>query len=71
MDALSRRCETGRFDLDTPAELAGLTHSRDQDRAIEALRFGAGMRAEGDNLFVASPQGIGKRRLPSMAYVQG
>ncbi len=60
VDALYRRCETERFDFDTTAELPELTHFLGQDRAIEALGFGAGMRAEGYNLFVLGPNGIGK-----------
>jgi lon-related putative ATP-dependent protease len=60
---LRRRCEPESFDFTTTAELEALTDIIGQARAVEAVRFGIGMRREGYNLFVLGPPGIGKHSL--------
>ena len=59
-ESLYRRCDLSTLDFRTTDELSDLERMVGQDRAIEALRFGAGMRAQGYNLFVLGPNGIGK-----------
>ncbi|HHH35975.1 MAG TPA: ATP-dependent protease [Gammaproteobacteria bacterium] len=57
---LYRRCDPGQLGFRTTAELEDLEQPVGQDRALEALRFGIGIRREGYNLFVLGPSGIGK-----------
>ncbi|MCK6627623.1 MAG: AAA family ATPase [Anaerolineae bacterium] len=60
---LRRRCDPESFGFETTAELEDLTEIIGQTRAVEAVRFGIGMRQEGYNLFVLGPPGIGKHSL--------
>ncbi len=62
-DRLIRRCDTGRFDFTTTAELDDLGEGIGQMRAIEAAHFGIGMRHAGYNLYVMGQPGSGKRTL--------
>lgn len=59
-DALYRRADLSELAFETTEELPDLEQMVGQDRAIEALQFGAGMRAQGYNLFVLGPNGSGK-----------
>jgi len=59
-DALYRRCDPASLPFDTTEEVADLEQIIGQDRAIDALHFGAGMASSGFNLFVLGPNGIGK-----------
>ena len=56
-------CKPAGFGFKTTAELADLTEVIGQMRAMEAVRFGAGIRREGYNLFVLGPSGMGKSTL--------
>ncbi|MGC2456774.1 MAG: AAA family ATPase [Gallionellaceae bacterium] len=56
-------CDTGQFAFQTTADLEDMTEIIGQMRAMDALRFGAGIRHEGYNLFVLGPSGIGKRSM--------
>ncbi len=60
---LHHACDPQQFTFDTTAELEDLTEMIGQMRAINAVRFGAGIRQEGYNLFVLGPAGIGKRSM--------
>lgn len=60
---LARHCETERFGFATTAELEDLAEGIGQERAIEAVRFGIGMRHAGYNLYVMGPPGSGKQAL--------
>jgi predicted ATP-dependent protease len=62
-DELSWRCDPTTLPFDTTAELDGEVEPVGQDRAMEALRFGFGMRGEGYNLFVLGPTGSGRSTL--------
>ncbi len=62
-DRLYRACDTERFSFETTAELEDLTAGIGQGRAIDAARFGIGMRHAGYNLYVMGPSGSGKRTL--------
>ena len=57
---MCRRCDQERFPFTTTAELEDLPGIIGQDRAIDAIRFGIGMRNPGYNLYVLGPAGIGK-----------
>jgi lon-related putative ATP-dependent protease len=58
--ALCRRCDLSQFSFDTTADLPDLTEVLGQERAVEAVRFGIGIRREGYNLFALGPEGTGK-----------
>jgi len=58
-EALFRRCDPGEFKFDTTAELEDLTEFAGQDRALEAVQFGTGIRRQGFNLFLLGPAGTG------------
>jgi len=60
---LLKRCDPEQFSFETTAELPELPGSIGQERAIEAIRFGMGMRREGYNLFALGPPGLGKHGL--------
>jgi lon-related putative ATP-dependent protease len=57
---LYRRCDLDALAFDSTDELGDIAATLGQDRAVEALRFGAAMTAKGYNLFVLGPSGIGK-----------
>ncbi len=48
------------FGFETTAELEETLEIIGQERAIEALQFGAGIRQEGYNLYALGPVGVGK-----------
>ena len=62
-DQLYKVCDLGQFDFSTTEELKQLDGILGQQRAIEALQFGVGIKQEGYNLFVLGPPGVGKHTL--------
>ncbi len=60
VDELRPRCDPGSLGFATTAEVDKSTEIVGQDRALRALAFGMGMRAEGYNLFALGPSGVGK-----------
>jgi len=61
--AVFRHCDTGDLHFETTAELAELEDIIGQPRAVEAVRFGIGIRGKGYNLFALGSAGSGKRTL--------
>jgi len=59
--ALSYRCDPARFAFKTSAELPPLDTFLGQERAVEAVHFGIGMRQAGYNMFALGPSGTGKQ----------
>jgi lon-related putative ATP-dependent protease len=59
-EALYRRCDLAQFKFTTTAELADLAEFVGQDRALQAVQFGIGIRRQGFNLFLLGPAGTGK-----------
>jgi hypothetical protein len=62
-DALRRRFDPSTFDFETTDDLPADTNVVGQDRAVEALRFGMTIDADGYNVFVLGPTGTGRRAL--------
>ncbi len=60
---LYRSCDLDQFTFQTTAEIADLTEIIGQTRALDAVRFGSGIRQEGYNLFVLGSPGMGKHSL--------
>ncbi len=60
---LYHACEPEQFGFQTTAELEGLTELIGQRRAMDAVRFGAGIGHEGYNIYVLGPSGMGKRSM--------
>jgi lon-related putative ATP-dependent protease len=60
-EALCTQCDPAQFTFKTTAELDDLTQVLGQTRAVEALKFGIGIRRDGYNLFVLGAPGTGKR----------
>jgi lon-related putative ATP-dependent protease len=60
---LYRSCDQGQFAFKTTAELEDLTGIIGQMRAMDAIRFGTGIRHDGYNLFVLGPSGVGKNSM--------
>ncbi|HCE08596.1 MAG TPA: ATP-dependent protease [Oxalobacteraceae bacterium] len=60
---LHQPCDPGQFAFQTTADLEDLTEMIGQVRAMDALRFGAGIRHDGYNLFVLGPSGMGKHSM--------
>ena len=59
-NVLYKTCNLSSLDFETTDELKELKEIAGQDRALEALRFGVGIRHEGYNIFVMGPSGMGK-----------
>ncbi len=59
-EQLYRRCDAAQLDFETTAEVDDLDEVIGQDRALEAIRFGAAIAQEGYNLFVLGSSGTGK-----------
>jgi lon-related putative ATP-dependent protease len=57
---LCRSADASRFAWQTTADLADLPGLLGQDRAVEALGFGLGLRRDGFNVFALGPSGVGK-----------
>ena len=53
-------CDPQDFAFETTAEVESLTRFIGQDRALEAVDFGVGMRQPGFNLFVIGSEGSGR-----------
>ncbi len=56
-------CDPDKFGFETTAELEDLGEALGQRRAVEAIKFGIGIRQEGYNLFAMGPEGIGRRSI--------
>jgi len=59
-EALFRRCDPADLHFKTTADLEDLPEFVGQDRALEAVQFGVGIRRQGFNLFLLGPAGTGK-----------
>jgi lon-related putative ATP-dependent protease len=59
-DELYRPCDPALLDFETTAEVEELTEMIGQDRAVDAVRFGADIDLHGFNLFVLGPPGTGR-----------
>ena len=64
-EELFRACDSSRLGFETTAQLEPLEELVGQDRAVEAVEFGIGIRRDGFNLFAAGPAGTGKHTLIS------
>ena len=62
-DALRQRFDPSTFDFETTDDLPADTNVVGQDRAVEALRFGMNIDADGYNVFALGPTGTGRRAL--------
>jgi lon-related putative ATP-dependent protease len=58
-----RRTEPAELSFETTAELEPKDDDFEQGRALDALRFGIGMRSDCYNLFVLGPQGAGRHTM--------
>ena len=67
---LHQACDPAQFAFKSTAELTELTELIGQARAQEAVRFGAGIRHDGYNMFVMGPPGVGKRAMVSQFLAQ-
>ncbi|NIA71452.1 AAA family ATPase [Pelagibius litoralis] len=59
-DKLRRDCDASRFDFESTDDLQDLNDVIGQERALEAIHFGATIDQDGYNLFVLGPPGTGK-----------
>jgi len=64
-ETLYRRCDPQQFTFETTSDLEDLKEIIGQARAVDAVRFGIGMRREGYNLFSLGPAGLGKHSIVS------
>ena len=60
VESLYSKCDLSALKFETTDELAELEQVAGQERALEALQFGVGIKREGYNLFVMGPSGMGK-----------
>ncbi len=61
--ALCWRCDSEKLQFDTTDDLDDLQEFLGQARALDAVRFGIGIRRDGYNLYVLGPPGVGKRTI--------
>ena len=67
---LHQRCDPKQFDFETTEDLDDLTQAIGQPRAVEAVRFGIGMKREGYSIFAVGPVGASKRALRAPIFEQ-
>jgi lon-related putative ATP-dependent protease len=60
-EQLYRRYDVGKDSWETTDDLEDLKEILGQSRAVDAMRFGMGIRQDGYNIFALGPAGIGKR----------
>ena len=70
VEQLYSSCDPAQFDFESTADIADLENILGQERALESLQFGIGIRQEGYNLFVLGPAGIGKHTMISQFLEQ-
>jgi lon-related putative ATP-dependent protease len=63
VEELFQACDPSGLGFKTTSELEPLEELIGQDRAVEAVAFGIGIRRDGFNLFAAGPAGTGKHTL--------
>jgi lon-related putative ATP-dependent protease len=61
--ALCWDCDPEKLPFQTTDDLPDLTEFLGQARALDAVRFGIGIRRDGYNLYVLGPPGVGKRTI--------
>ena len=62
-DKLRWRCDPALFEFETTNQLDDLDEVLGQARALDAVKFGIGIRQDGYNLFVLGRPGTGKRTI--------
>ncbi len=62
-DSLYRHCDPATLPFGDTTELEHLDNYYGQDRALDALRFGLGIRHEGYNIYVLGSSGMGKHEM--------
>lgn len=60
-DRLFTPCLDDQLDFETTADLPDQDETVGQERAVEAVDFGIGIRADGYNIFAAGPEGTARR----------
>ncbi|MEE4303520.1 MAG: AAA family ATPase [Wenzhouxiangella sp.] len=63
VDQVYRRCPEESLDFETTDSLEPLGDPVGQERVLQAMRFGAGIRNHGFNLFVLGPRGVDRHAL--------
>lgn len=61
--SLKKTLDVSELNFKTTKELSLLTGALGQNRALQALKFGIGIKSHGYNLFAMGPSGIGKHSL--------
>ena len=69
-ELLYRACDCSQFDFTTTDDLEDPDTLVGQERVLEALKFGTGIRRYGYNLFVLGPDGAGKHEMV-LRYLKG
>lgn len=67
---LHHACDPAQLGFQTTGELECLPGLIGQSRALDAVRFGAGIRHLGYNVYVMGPPGVGKRSLVNQLLAQ-
>ncbi|HWA46311.1 MAG TPA: ATP-binding protein [Hypericibacter adhaerens] len=62
-EALYRHCDETELPFQTTAELKDIHNIVGQERALDALEFGIGIRRQGYNLYALGPGGTGKHTI--------
>jgi lon-related putative ATP-dependent protease len=62
-DQLIRACDPEKLGFETTADLEDLHEAVGQQRAVDAVRFAAGVRSDGYNLFAMGPPATGRHEV--------
>ncbi len=65
---LYRRTDLSDLGFDTTDDLADLNEVIGQPRAVDAIRFGTGIKSTGFNIYAAGPEGLDKRDLVRLHF---
>jgi lon-related putative ATP-dependent protease len=67
---LRRSCDPASLPFETTDALEDLDYALGQERAVEAIRFGVGIRRQGYNLFALGPTGTGKHYIIRQSFAK-
>lgn len=63
--SLYSQCDLSQFTFDTTADVEDLAYFLGQQRALDAIRIGVGIKQQGFNLYALGPPGVGKQTIIS------
>ncbi|HZD58941.1 MAG TPA: Lon-like protease helical domain-containing protein, partial [Anaerolineae bacterium] len=69
IEGLRRESDPSKFEFSSTAEVEPLEGTIGQERAVDSIKFGLGIKTKGFNLYASGPPGVGKTST-IQSYVQ-